>query len=74
LGARVREQDAWCARVHAGAKTVTEGQNGGGDAATASRTERREWTASELRARGDVGCDSYKKTSQHGTKAVLHIA
>jgi hypothetical protein len=40
LGARVRERDVWCEHVHAGAKTITEGQNGCGDVATGPRTEK----------------------------------
>jgi hypothetical protein len=40
LGAPMRERDKRHVRAHAGVKTTDDGQNGGGNAATGTRTER----------------------------------
>jgi hypothetical protein len=73
LAARVRERDVWRTRAHVGAKTIAGGQNGDGDAATSSQTEKRDGRLASC-VRGAVGCGTCRKASHHGTKAVLHTA
>jgi hypothetical protein len=72
LGARLRERDEGRVRAHAGVKTIDGGRNGCGDEATGTRTKRDGRLVSC--ARGDDNCGTCRKTSQHGTKVVLHTA